>query len=433
MGGGTTPKVEVAASPAPAPQAAEAPKNAEQEAALAKTKANAEAAKESQKSSARDSLAALRATIKAPEMAAGETKQSLLNEVVPKVPEFMTSFTKYTQAAFVESIRAKALEGLSAESDAAKKEKLANVFADAVVEDFIGKFINDYYALLADGVAGNIALDVTVNAGKVIIAAKNQGEVDGAKKIAEDKAKEAAANLDQPAEIQRFQKEHPEAFLFLSQTFFKNPEEMKAAFAGKGLIGFFLGMLGYGAGKTVYSSIMKSEWFSKYRNSILDSLAKLDESLDFHDPIELAKASDLDAYYKNIPQNELRTITRKFVVNAEITLPEVTTFGSVVFPKGAGNVSLAGASKEGSPLATSFKRDEKYKNITVPKDTKIEAGTVFYGLTIGDKAKIEAALKGAPQATPVVDASAPKPAVDASASAPTPPASAPTPSPAAAK
>ncbi len=301
---------------------------------------------------------------------------------------------------------------MSAESDAVKKEKLANVFADAVVEDFIGKFINDYYALLADGVAGNIALDVTVKEGKVIIAAKNQGEVDGAKKIADEKAKEAAANLDLPGEVQRFQKEHPEAFLFLSQTFFKNPEEMKAAFAGKGLMGFFLGMLGYGAGKKLYSSIMKSEWFSKYHSSILDSLAKLDEAFDFKDPIDLAKASDLDAYYKNIPQNELRTITRKFVVNAEITLPEVTTFGSIVFPKGSGSVSIAGASKEGASLTTSFKRDEKYKNITVPKDTKIEAGTVFYGLTIGDKAKIEAALNGAPAAA------APAPAPETTPSAP---------------
>lgn len=409
MGGSATPKVEVAASSAPTPQATAAPKNAEQEAALAKTKANTEAAKESQKSSARDSLAALRATIKAPEMATGETKESLFNEVVPKVPEFTTSFTKDTQAAFVESIRAKALEGLSTEGDAAKKEKLASVFADAVVEDFISKFINDYYVLLADGVAGNIVLDVTVKAGKVTITPKNKGEIDGAKTIAEEKAKEAAANLDLPGEVQRFQKEHPEAFLFLSQAF---PEQMKVAFAGKGLIGFFLGMLGYGAGKTVYSSIMKSEWFSKYRNSILDSLAKLGEETDFHDPIELAKASDLDAYYKNVPENELRIITRKFVVNAEITLPEVTTFGSIIFPKGSGNVSLAGASKKGTPLATSFKRDEKYKNITVPKNTKIEAGTVFYGLTIGDKAKIEAASKGAlaaetaPVASPVV-ASAP--------------------------
>ncbi len=394
MGSGTTPKVEVAASPAPTPeQAAVAKKTAEQEAALAKTKANTEAAKDSQKSSARDSLAALRATIKAPEMAAGETKESLFNEIAPKIPEFTASFTRKDQQVFLGNISQKAKD---AETDPAKKEKMGSVYAEKVIDDFIVQFLPEYYSLLADGVADNIILDVTIKDGKVtLIKPKNKGEVDAATDIANNKAKEAAANLDLPGEAQRFQKEHPEAFLFLSQTF---PEQMKAAFAGKGLMGFFLGMLGYGAGKTMYSSIMKSEWFSKYYNSTLDALAKLGEETDFKDPIELAKASDLDAYYKNVPQNELRTITRKFVVNAEITLPEVTTFRSIVFPKGAGNVSLAGASKEGTPLATSFKRDEKYKNITVPKDIKIEAGTVFYGLTIGDKAKIEAASKGAPAA-----------------------------------
>ncbi len=111
MGGGTQTPIapEAGKSSASTPeQAAAEPKNAEQVAAEAKTKANAEAARESQKNSARESLAALRATIKAPEMAAGETKQPLLNEVVSKVPEFTTSFTKDTQAAFVESIRAKA-------------------------------------------------------------------------------------------------------------------------------------------------------------------------------------------------------------------------------------------------------------------------------------------------------------------------------------
>lgn len=409
----------------PAPPSVADKEKAEKE---AKTKANAEAAKDSQKKIAQDSLAALRATIIAPELAAGEVKETLFNEIASKVPVFTASFTRDGQQAFLDDIRKKAVD---AETDPAKKEKMGSIYADKVMEDFIGKFIPTYYPLLADEVAGNISLDVEIKGGKVTISSKTPNEIKGAQKIADEKAQESAANLDLPGEMQRFQKDHPEAFFFLSQTFFKNPEDMKAAFAGTGLLGFFLGMLGYGGGKKVYSSIMKSEWFSKYRDAILDSLAKLDESLDFRDVIELAKKSDLDEYYKDLPRDEFRVIKRGFSVKNEITLPEVTTFTSVVFPKGSGDAGIAGASKDGVPLKTPLKRDEKYKNITVPKDTKIEVGTVFYGLKIGNQANIEAAQKGVPAAAPVVAAApaaaaSPAPApVAAPASAPAAPPAAP--------
>lgn len=406
MGGTPAPK-ETAPVVTPEQQAADAAK--------AEAEKKQTAAREAQKNSARSSLQELKDSIKLPAPAGAET-----SEVAPKVPKFSLPFTRDGQQAFLDGIVGKAKESLSAEADEAKKERLSKLYAGAVFGDFIEKFLPNYYFLLADGVDGSIALDVDVDdAGKVTITTKEQLKVDAAKKIAEDKAKEAVANMDQPAEIQRFQKDHPEAFLFLSKVVFKDEAEMKEAFAGKGLLGFFLGVLGYGGGKAVYGAFMNNKTFGQYADSVKNYLAKLHPSLDFRSPVDLEKASDLDEYFKNIPEKTLKTVERKFVVKADIELPAVTTFRSIVFPKGATTkMELQKASKNGgSPFSLlRLDREQAQDNITVDAKTILPAGTVFSDITIGDKTAIEAALNGTTAPTPV----AAKPTVAADAP-PTPP------------
>ncbi|MCX6733844.1 MAG: hypothetical protein NTX63_03440 [Candidatus Peregrinibacteria bacterium] len=413
MGGTQAPK-ETAPVVTPEQQATDAAK--------AEAEKRQTAAKEAQKNSAKSSLQALKDSIKLPAPTGAET-----SEVAPKVPKFSIPFTRDGQQTFLDSIVSKAKESLSAVTDEAKKEKLSKLYAGAVFDDFMAKFLPEYYFLLADGVDGNIPLDVDVDEnGKVTITTKEQPKVDAAKKIAEEKAKEVAANMDLPAEMGRFQKDHPEAFLFLSSVVFKDEAEMKEAFAGKGLLGFFLGVLGYGGGKSVYGAFMNNKTFGQYVDSAKNYLAKLHSSLDFRTPVNLEKASDLDEYFKNIPEKTLKTVEGKFVVKADIELPAVTTFRSIVFPKGATTkMELQKASKDGgSPFSlVRLDREQAQDNITVDAKTILPAGTVFADITIGDKKAIEAALNGTPASTPVeakptAAAGAPEPAAAAGASTP---------------
>ncbi len=374
-----------------------------------------EAAKKNQALRAKSSLDALKGTIKQPELLGTETKESLLNEAILKIPKFTLSFTKDGQQAFLDGIREKAKSGLSGEKDEVKKEKMADIYTDSVFGKFIDTFVPTYYFLLADEAPGDIAFSINVNEnGNVDITPKDpandNARVTAAKKAADDRAQEGVKDLPQSGEMNRFQKDHPEAFDFLKGIVFGNDQaQLEAAFAGGGLLGFLLGVIGYGGGKSMYGAFMKNKNFEQYANKGMDYLAKLHPSLDFRKPIDLEKDSDLHEYYAQLPKNEFRTIDRKFVVKKDIVLPAVTTFRSIVFPKGKDEkIELSSASKNGgSPFGVlSLKREEGQDNITVNVGTKIEAGTVFSDISIGDKTAIEAAQNGAPQ-TP--EAATPKP------------------------
>lgn len=378
-------------------------------AAVAKLEADKQvsAKVEAVKAHAKSELDGLRKSITLPPLDVKKEKESdLLKTAAEKVGEHTLSFTRDSAKAFFDGISTKASEAFKDETDAAKKEKLVGVYAYSVSKNFVEAFEKDYFFLFADSVAGDIAFDVKVDkAGGVKIVPKEPEKVKAAKEAVEARAKQEVESANLPEEIGRFQKEHPEAFLFLKQVIFKDDGEMKEAFAGKGFLGFCLGVLGYGGGKAIYGSIMKMDWFSKYHDSALDSLAKLHPSLDFRKPIELEKNEDLNEYYNNLPKEESRFVSEKFVARSEITLPAMTTFRYIVFPKGSDKVSFPGMLKKGAEVR-SLARDERHENITVPAGTKLEAGTVFSDIEIRDKAKIEAAEKGevAPAVVPVASA-----------------------------
>ena len=401
MGGNTAPQ-ETVPVVTPEQQAADA---AKVEAEKRQT-----AAKEAQKNSARSSLQELKDSIKLTPPVGAET-----SEVAPKVPKFSIPFTRDGKQAFLDGIVGKAKESLSA-TDEAKKERLSKLYAGAVFDDFMAKFLPEYYFLLADGVDGNISLDVAVDdSGKVSITTKEQPKVDGARNIAEGKAKEGAEKVDQSGEVQRFQKEHPDAFDFLKGIVFGNDaSKLKAAFEGGGFFGFLLGVLGYGGGKSVYGVFMKNKNLAQFRDSALDHVSAYSLSMDFRTPVDLEKQSDMDAYYKDLPSTEFRTVQKKFVVKDDVVLGATTTFAHIIFPKGANKVSFDKASKKDDELGPlSLKREEEQEKITIGAGMKLEAGTVFHNITIGDKKAIEAALNGAPAAAAPPVATAPMPAAPA--------------------
>ncbi len=348
-----------------------------------------------------------------------DNKTTLLEKAAEKMKSVTFTFTRDTRQAFFQGIYNKAKEVLKDEAD---KDKMVYLYYDSVSTKFRDSFIEKYYFLLADGVEGDIALDFIVDGtGKVTsFKEKDSEKVKKAKESVDNKTKEAAGSPEVAAEMDRFQRDHGEAFVFLQQVMGKSDAEMKEAFAGKGLLGFFLGVIGYGKGQKTYSSIINNKDFAKFADSVKEAMAKLSPALDFQRPVELEKESDLNKFYDKLPANDYRTVEKRFEVKKEITIPAVTTFGSIVFPKKGTEekIEIAQGSKDDSrpfePL--SLKRDERHEKITVAANTKLEAGTVFSGITIGDKAAIEAALK-TESAGPVAAATpAAKPA-DAAAAA----------------
>lgn len=435
------PAVEAGAAtttPAPSPAedaaATEAVKAAaEKQAAVDAAEAAKTDAEKQLKKSAGDQLAALAAEIKRPTLETKDNKETLLSKAKEKVGKYETSFTKKSGKAFFDGILEKAKADLAAEKDGEKK---AALYAYDVSDKFCTQFMEKYYFLFVDGVSDDVELKVVIEKGVVDIKEVDPAKIQVARDAAKSKIEAAAATANVPQEIKRFEKEHPEAFLFLKQVVFKNDAEMNEAFKGGGLIGFFLGVLGYGGGKTIYGSIMKMDWFSKYHDSVLDSLAKLHPSLDFRDPIELEKNEDLSEYYNNLPKEELRFVGKKFVARNAITLPVMTTFRYIVFPKGADKVTFPGGMLKKGVKVSSLTRDERHENITVPAGTILEAGTVFSDIEIGDKAKIEAAKNGeaapAAAAAPAVAPTTTPASGPAPAASPAPvPAVAPSPAPSA--
>lgn len=394
-------------SPAEDAAAAETAKAAaEKQAAVDAVETAKRAAEQAQHKSASAQLADLRATITAPKLEEKDSKETLLSKAKDKV-KYEATFTKKNGKAFFDGILTKAKADLAAEKAV---DKMAALYADDVATEFCKKFTEKYYCLFVDGVSDDVELKVTIEKGVVMITEPDPAKIQAARDTAKSKIDAAAATANVPQEIKRFEKEHPEAFLFLKQVVFKNDAEMNEAFKGGGLIGFFLGVLGYGGGKTIYGSIMKMDWFSKHHDSLLDSFAKLHPSLDFRKAIELEKNEDLNEYYNNPPKEELRMVREKFVARNAIKLQAMTTFRYIVFPKGADKVSFPGMLKKGAEVR-SLARDERHENITVPAGTILEAGTVFSDIEIGDKAKIEAAKKGeAPAAVAPTPAPAPSPA-----------------------
>lgn len=358
---------------------------------------------------------------KEPAREATDDPNALLKTATEKVGKMENMpFTKDTATAFFTNILTKTREALKGETDSKKKEKMEYLYYDSASRDFCDKFMAQYYFIFADGVPGDIELSATVENGKITeIKAKdpaNQTKIDNAKKFVDDKAKEAAGNPEVAAEMARFQTEHPEAFGFLQTMVFNGPTgeaDMKKAFEGGGPMGIILGIIGFGGGKKTYGSFMKNKNFAKFADSALDALAKLSPSMDFRRPVELEKDSDLKEFYDNLPSDGFKTVGKKFEVKKEITLPAVTTFDSIVFPKGKDEkIDIKGSKNGGSPFGDlSLKREERQEKITVPAGTKLEPGTVFANITIGDKTAIDRANSGTGPTAPAAAAKEAAPAV----------------------
>lgn len=361
-------------------------------------KVTPEANREAQIMADKGKLDALKKDIITGQQAAAEEKEALKGSL-PKLDLAEQTFDTTSVAAFGNSVKA-AIDGLITEADATKKEKLVNLGLEKVMESFQTALTTpDYYAVLAEGVP-KVELKVMIADGVVTLDYKTPNdklEYEKAKKIVEERV--AALPDGGPSNgktEEEFKKEYPMLSGLLPNLVDGANDTEKAAnikklFNGDGnpLLVAVLGLMGFGKGVDIVSSIGKSIFGDKF-DGFKKGLTELSKgALEMRTQIALEKDSDFAQYYAGIRDGVTKDVAERFLTKGKITLPKTTFFKEIVLPKsdtGEWELSIKGGTKK-------FPADKSIEKITLAAGAELPPGTQFKDIVVGDASATPAAAE----------------------------------------
>lgn len=361
-------------------------------------KVTPEANREAQITADKGKLDALKKDIMTGQQAAAEEKEALKNSL-PKLDLQDQAFDSSKAGDFGKSLKL-AVEALITETDPAKKEKLVNLGLEKVMESFQTALVDEkFYAVLAEGVP-KVELKVTVVDGVVTLDYKtpnDQLEYVKAKKIVEERV--AALPAEGPSNgktEEEFKKEYPMLSQLLPNLVDGANDTEKAAnikklFNGDGnpLLVAILGLMGFGKGVDIVSSVGKSIFGDKF-DGFKKGLTELSKgALDMRTPIALEKDSDFAQYYAGLREGVTHDVAERFLTKGKITLPKTTFFKEIVLPKsesGEWELSIKGGTKK-------FPADKSIEKITLAAGAELPPGTQFKDIVVGDASATPAAAE----------------------------------------